>query len=316
MRTVLFIGLGSIGQRHLRNLISLGNFKFYAYRKLNRPLPEEFDSVEINLIQDLEEIVELKVSFAIISCPPNIQDIVLPKLCAYKVPCFIEKPGGVEVKSFEYSASLFHENDIYTRMGYNLRFHPMIIQLKDLLESNEIGNINYASLFVGQFLPDWRPSQDYRTGYGAIKEMGGGVQRDLIHEIDLVYFLFGFTANKLCHSSHNSNLKISTNDTADYIFHYDDRKLTCHVHMDYLQRSIIRRGLISGSLGTIEYDLVKNELYLLKKEGNDRIFSYREFERNDMYLKSLVDFISNLNTTRDKGPSILDGLNVLKMTIQ
>jgi predicted dehydrogenase len=74
--------------------------------------------------------------------------------------------------------------------GFMLRLHPNLLWLKSFLEAGELGDLFYCRAAVGQYLPDWRPSQDYRMSYSASATCGG-VILDLVHELDLVTWLFG-----------------------------------------------------------------------------------------------------------------------------
>ncbi len=48
-----------------------------------------------------------------------------------------------------------------------------------------------VSAYVGQDIRDWRPGRDHRTTASATQEAGGGVLRDLSHELDYLLWLFG-----------------------------------------------------------------------------------------------------------------------------
>ena len=85
-----------------------------------------------------------------------------------------------------------------TQVGCNLRFLPSLQRLKDLIAQGVIGRIVRASFEAGQWLPDWRPRQDYRKSYSADPDSGGGVLFDLIHEIDAAYWILGDLTSGMC----------------------------------------------------------------------------------------------------------------------
>src|SRR5438270_39525 len=70
--------------------------------------------------------------------------------------------------------------NLRTLVGCNYRFHPAMRELKRLLEEGIAGRLVSARAQFGQYLPDWHPWEDYRQGYSASQEMGGGVVLDRI----------------------------------------------------------------------------------------------------------------------------------------
>ena len=73
-------------------------------------------------------------------------------------------------------------------VGYNLRFHPVMTAFAERLGGRQAITV---SAYVGQDLRDWRPGRDHRTTASATREAGGGVLRDLSHELDYLLWLFG-----------------------------------------------------------------------------------------------------------------------------
>lgn len=73
-------------------------------------------------------------------------------------------------------------------VGYDLRFDPALCALRARLAEERVLS---AQLYVGQYLPEWRPGQDYRRFYSSRSAEGGGMLRDLSHELDYAGWLFG-----------------------------------------------------------------------------------------------------------------------------
>jgi predicted dehydrogenase len=161
----------------------------------------------------------------------------------------IEKP--VFEKSHKLSPNLFS----FAAVGYNLRFHPAIIWLKDTLP--KLGNLSSANFYVGQYLPTWRPDTDYRRSSSAQDISGGGVLRDLSHEIDLAQLLFGDWQRLTAIGGKFSNLAITTDDTFSILM----STARCGVvsfQLNYLDQIKQRHITINGDNGTISVDLVGN----------------------------------------------------------
>ena len=73
------------------------------------------------------------------------------------------------------------------------------MKAKQLLDDGVIGRPLSARFFVGEYLPDFHPDEDYRKGYSARADLGGGVMLTLIHDIDLATWFFGSPAGGVLH---------------------------------------------------------------------------------------------------------------------
>ncbi len=172
----LVIGYGSIGARHARILRDMGCDVSIVTRQNVSEFPS-FHSVP-------RAFAEKSYSYVVIATPTSSHEEIL-NICLgldYKGLILVEKPLCINSETF----SLPHNNNIY--VGYNLRFHPIIQELKRVLANKDVSSMH---VYMGQHLPDWRPGRDYTKSYSASKEHGGGVIRDLSHELDYVMWLVG-----------------------------------------------------------------------------------------------------------------------------
>ena len=76
-------------------------------------------------------------------------------------------------------------------VGFQFRFHPGLRQVRAWLAEGAIGPVVSAHLEWGEYLPDWHPGEDYRRGYSARRDLGGGVILTLCHPFDTLRWLLG-----------------------------------------------------------------------------------------------------------------------------
>jgi predicted dehydrogenase len=136
-------------------------------------------------------------------------------------------------------------------VAYNLRFHPGVQLLRDTLQQTRALSV---LAYVGQYLPTWRPSRDYRSVYSASKAAGGGVLRDLSHELDYLNWIFGGWNRVTALGGHLSTLDIDSEDTAVLIaaFH---RCPAVSVQLNYLDRIGRRFVIVNSHDHTIELNI-------------------------------------------------------------
>ena len=174
------IGYGSIGQRHVRNLLSLGYEDIVLLR--NTGSGNEHDLTEFS---DMQAFLDAHLDTVIISNPTSLHAEYVTQVLAQDIHVMVEKPL---VATLEEWHSLQVQLEHYSGIGmtaYNMRFHPCVRETHHILSSEKLGKIYSARFFVGQYLPDWRSEIDYSKSYSASRKMGGGVLFDLIHEIIL-----------------------------------------------------------------------------------------------------------------------------------
>jgi predicted dehydrogenase len=308
---IIFFGLGSIGKRHFRNLLSISrDFNYYAYRVRNNPLPDDFE--KITIIDDLRKIKSLKIDLAIISSPPSVQDDIVNFVVKNSIHFFVEKPVGVDYVKLHDLLKLVQQKKIISMVGFNLRFHPIHGEIKEIIKDNCLGNIVSVRSMVGQYLPDWHPDEDYSKGYSANSHLGGGVLLDLIHEIDFVYSLFGEFLDYKSFFGKFSSLDSDSEDIAEIIIKFKSSVIGS-IRLDYIQHFPQRSGQIIGENATLFYDLIKCKIEIYDKNGLILSKKFDHFDRNEMYLTQMELLIESINNKVFIENDFESGLKVLKL---
>lgn len=266
---LLVIGFGSIGARHSRLACDAGLEVACVSRNESCPYIR-FDSVTSALSSWNPNLV-------IISNPTADHLAVLKELdnCGFTGPILIEKP------LFDVPNEYIPRYPERVFVAYNLRFHPLVQMLYQRLEGLPIFS---AEFHAGQYLPDWRPGTDYRTCYSAEKCRGGGVLRDLSHEIDLAIWLCGRFRRIMALGGHFSDLEIGSDDVFMSLAQ-TERCPAVSVTMNYLNRRP-QRTIRINALGLSAFvDLIAGRMEMNGVEYSQQI------ERDCMYRNQLMYFI-------------------------
>lgn len=301
---ILIIGLGSIGKKHLQSIQSIfPDAEFFAFR-FNKNA-EQINGV-INVF-DFNDLVSIQIDFAIISNPTSEHKKTILQLVPFGFPLFIEKPVYYNLDLNDV-IEFVNKNNILTYVACNLRFLDCLIYIKNTLSRLVGKKINEVNIYCGSYLPDWRPGTDYRKIYSASAGLGGGVHLDLIHELDYIYWLFGYPNSVKSHLKNNSSLEISSYDYANYLLDYNG--FCASVVLNYYRRDPRRTLEIIFEDETWNVDLLKNCITC----NNNIIFS-SEQRIKDTYLPQMKYFTQCVINKENTFNSVSDAFNVLKICL-
>jgi predicted dehydrogenase len=288
---VLVLGCGSIGQRHISNLRAIGVGEVIACDLDPYRAAVVREQYGISVFSCFSEALQDSPDAALI-CTHPANHLEAARL-AVRADChvFIEKPISNTLEGLE---DLVHEAETRSRVicvGYNWRFHPSFLKLKQLIDDGAIGDALCARVNWGQHLPDWHPWEDYRLGYSARRSLGGGVLLDS-HEFDYITWFLGEVERVSCIARRVSHLEIETEDIADVLLvFYSGAQAS--MHLDYLQRPAQRCYEFFGSQGTIQWSLGKGIFFYKASTGKRETFSDpADFDLNATYTEELLHFFS------------------------
>jgi predicted dehydrogenase len=268
----------------------------------------------IKVYQNLQESFAQKPDAVLVCTPPYSHIPVALEAINQGANVFIEKPISHTLKGIDELLKRAKQQKLIVSVGYNLRFHPGLIMIKEMLEEGKIGRILSLRAEVGQYLPDWRPWQDYQQSYTAKKAMGGGIILDASHEIDYVRWLAGEVKSVFCAAGKLSDLRVETEDTAEIIMNFRNN-LIAEVHLDFIQRGYARSCKIIGEKGNIIWDYPEKcvKTYLARV---NRWETYNvKAEPNDMYLDEIKHFIRNIRLKKNPLVDGIEGVKTLKVAL-
>lgn len=294
MKNIAVIGLGNIATRHRRNLkLLFPEAKLIAMSASGR-VPKEPVGDSDHIAESINEIVQSEVQFAIIASPAPFHAQHAIPLIQAGIPVLIEKP--VSVTQADAQALIDAEAKYQTpvAVGYCLRYLPSAQKVRQMLQEGVIGTLYNAFIEIGQYLPDWRPTKDYRETVSAKAELGGGVLLELSHELDYAQWILGSLIPRHVILRASEELGLEVEDNADLLM-TTMKGAVVNIHLDFLQRKAHRKCRFIGSEGCIEWDLIQNEVVLITARDRQVIYSAPEWDKNKMYLEMVTDFIRKIN---------------------
>lgn len=296
----LVVGGGSIGQRHIRNLRALGVTDIWAYDP-NLERLEQAREHGASSYPSIETGLANKPNAVLVCTPPYLHTSIAQQAVEAGAHVFLEKPISHTMDNVNNLLRLADEYKRVLYVAYNLRFHAGLRKLKELLDRGAIGKLLVIRAEVGQYLPDWRPTQDYREGYNVNAAMGGGIILDASHELDYVRWLGGEVERVYCAAGHLSSLEMNTEDTAAITLHLK-WGVIAEVHVDCIQRGYARNCKLIGQEGTLLWDFKTGvRLFTAAKVWHEFPLSP---DSNEMYRAEMRHFLA---CVRGEEKPLVDG---------
>ena len=301
---LLVVGTGSIGKRHIKNLLELG-VEVLSFSYL--PNAQELDP-RVTRVSHLEVFLESDIDAVVIANRTDQHiDVALQAARAGK-HFFLEKPLAASMVGVSELVTTVKQKCLVVEAGFMLHSHPNLLWIREHLAQGLLGEIWHMRAAVGQWLPDWRPGTDHRQGYGAFKIHGGGVTFDLIHELDLVQWLLGPVDDVTAMMRNAAALEIETEAVAQISLQLASGALA-QVHLDYLRPGYGREMEIVGRQGVLRWDYVQGVVTLEETGQLPRVVHRVPvgFVRNHLFLDHMRYFLQRLRSPTLPASSPIEG---------
>lgn len=312
---ILIAGYGSIGRRHFQNLLALGERDILFYRTGRSTLPQaELEGYPVET--DLAAALAHRPQAVIVANPTAMHlDVAIP---AAEAGChlFLEKPVSQNLERIpDLQAALEHGGgQAFT--GFQYRFHPGLQTIQRLLNDGVIGRPLSVRAHWGEYLPGWHPWEDYRKGYSARADLGGGVTLTLCHPLDYLRWLLGEVEFLWAFTGRLGKLELEVEDTAEIGLRFQNGMLGS-LHLDYNQRPPAHRLEIIGTEGTIRWDNADGavQMYTADEGRWQAYLPPHGFERNTMFIEMMSHFLAVARGQAAPLCSLEDGVQALRLAL-
>ena len=247
--------------------------------------------MSVTEVYNWEEAIKHNSDIAIIANPSSLHLEAARKVAKQVKGVFIEKPLSNSMNGCKKLNDELQINKVVTFVGYNMMFHPIVKNIINFSDNNDVGEIVNIQCQVGQWLPDWHPYEDYKKAYYARKDLGGGSALTLIHEIHLAIELSGLPVRVSGEISKYGKLDLDVDVCSDLMIKHKTGAVS-QIHLDFLQKPPHRSGTVSFERGWLSYDF--NNLELIGQHGKDGptpVWSDLDYDFNQMYLDQMNEFV-------------------------
>jgi predicted dehydrogenase len=312
----LIAGFGSIGRRHLRNLIALGEEDVILYRTHHSTLPDQDEAARFPVITNLDQALSQRPDAVIISNPTALHlDVAIP---AAEMGCAIlmEKPVSHSMERLDDLRAAAARGGAPVLVGFQFRYHPTLQMASQMVADGAIGSPISARAHWGEYLPNWHPWEDFRQGYAARADLGGGVILTLCHPLDYLRWMLGEVESLFAFTAKSGGLELPVEDTAEISMRFAGGTVGS-VHLNYVQQPAVHALEIIGSTGTLRWDNADGVLSLYQAEKSEwqRFAPPDGFDRNWMFLDEMREFIATARGESQPACGLEDGIRVLELAL-
>lgn len=313
---VLIVGLGSIGQRHLRlarTLLPNANIRVLRHQ-VCKDVPEFSDGC----FSQLNEAIDFVPQLAVVASPASFHLSVASALASVGTHLLVEKPLASGIEGVRELIACCQLKKAVLLTGYNLRFLPSLQKFKELLDNHLIGRVLSVRCEIGQYLPMWRPGLDYRQSVSARRVLGGGALLELSHELDYLRWIFGEVDWVTASLSQQSALEIDVEDTVHLMLGFrgaeDVNALIGTLNLDFIRHDTTRLCTAIGEFGSLRWNGLTGVVEHYKASASHWDILYRhQHERDDSYLAEWKHMLACIQAGEKPLISGEDGLQVLRI---
>lgn len=315
---ILLVGLGSIGRRHLyniRHLLPDAEITVMRHDE-NRLLPDQDEKLADRVVFRLQDALVMKPDCAFITSPAPFHVATATALARQGLHLFVEKPLSDRTDGVAELIALCRQRHLVLMVGYDLRHFSALQIMRANIQQGRIGRVLSFRAEVGQYLPEWRPTVDYRQTVTARRALGGGVLLELSHELDYARWLLGEVTTVQAHLARVGDLEIDVEDLAEIILTFASGAIGS-IHLDMLQASPTRCCRVIGSEGTLSCDLINNKVSLYSRQTGqwNELDAETQLAGNAVYLAEIQNFLDSMAGRTAPLATGEDGLKVLEIAL-
>lgn len=204
----------------------------------------------------------------------------------------LEKPMTTDINQARELIEIADSRDLVLQIGYQRHFHPGFIELKEIIDSGQIGEVHTVNCYMGQrWISDWR---DTWRGNPALS--GGGQLYDSgSHLVDILLWTTSGKPRAVFATLDSYNADVDVNSAITAILDGPDRRITTSIGITGDGKgSSPKEGFhIWGTEGCVSYE--------------EPIITIDEYD-GQTYTAEIVDDLSFVSLTRQKIGTFFDSI--------
>jgi myo-inositol 2-dehydrogenase / D-chiro-inositol 1-dehydrogenase len=311
---VAFLGLGRMGETHLRNLSAISGVKVVVVADPAMERAERgraMAGAEVALTDPEKAIDHPSVDVVIIVTPTNTHARLIEVAANAGKAVFSEKPIALDLAETERIVKVVRERKVPVQLGFMRRYDPGYAKAKAKIEAGELGKLETFRALSRDTYP---PSLEFLLG-------SGGLFLDMaVHDLDLARFLVGevdevYTWGGVLIDERFAQANDA--DTAVTLLRFKNGVLGVVETSRHSNWGYDIRTEVAGSVGKVVVEAPQKTPLLFAKDFASSYDHYENFpDRFETgYRLQLEAFFAALREGRTPAPGPQDALETLRLAL-
>ncbi len=293
MHSILIIGCGSIGERHLRCFKNTGRCVVAACDTNPALISAMKQRYEVPMFASLDAaLADSKYDAAVICTPAHLHLPIAIRLLKAGLDVFIEKPLAIDLALVPETRLAIAQSGRHVAVAYVYHCMPWLAAARAFLQGGELGRVLQVQNTSGQHFPTFRPA--YREIYYARHELGGGAVQDaLTHVVNGVEWLVGPCTRVFCDAAHQALEGVAVEDTVNVCARHGE--VLASYAMNQFQAPNENTLLIHGDHGSVKIEMHERRWGVLKH--GDAAWTWHvtaPLERDDLFVAQADAFLDGM----------------------
>jgi predicted dehydrogenase len=317
LHRIVVIGVGSIGERHLRCFGGTGRAEMGLCElnpELRARIAEKYDIARP--YDRFDAVLADKPDAVVICTPANLHTSMMRASAQAGVHFLVEKPLAISTDGLDEVARLVTERRLTTMVAYVLRCHPALIAMHAAITSGKFGRPLNLVAVVGQNFPFHRPA--YREIYYRDRATGGGAVQDaLTHILDAGQWFAGPIDRVVADLEHQALEGVDVEDTV-HVLARQGAAEDCSVMSAYTLNQHQPADEVTLKVvcerGMVEYGgPLRRWRWMTEPGGTWQEETFPQFERDTMFIAQANAFLDALDGRGAATCTLAEAMHTLKV---
>ncbi len=314
MPRVLIIGVGSIGERHLRCFQQTGrvDVSFVEINPMLRQSVAERYGVT-SAWGNLDEALADPPDVAVIATPAPYHVAMAQRLVELGVPVLIEKPLSINEDGLDPLASTITAKGVTVGVAYVMRHHPSLQQMRAAILSGRFGKPVQIVVVSGQHFPLYRPA--YRDIYYKDHATGGGAIQDaLTHLMNAGEWLVGPVTRLVADADHKVLDGVTVEDTVHVITRHDKVMGSFSLNQHQAPNETTITVICERGTARLEWHAHRWR-WMTEASGEWHDETIVPLERDTLFIAQANSFLDAVEHRSDVACSLTEGRQTLRVNL-
>ncbi len=311
---ILIIGVGSIGERHLRCFQTTGRCQLAFCEPVDTRRAEVAERYAVDGYVSWEEaLCRQEFSAAVIASPAPWHISTAQALTDRGLDLLIEKPLSLSMDGVCGLVEAIEKQRTRVTVGFVYRALPALQNMRAAVLGGEFGRIVQIQVLSGQHFPFYRPA--YREIYYAEAAQGGGLIQDMLpHHINAIEWFAGAATQVVVDAAHQVLPGVDVEDTVNLLTRHGSGMASISLNQHQPVNEFVFTVICEK--GAARWELNGQRWLSAKVNGGDwtEVEAYVH-QRDDYYILQANAFLDLLEGKADPLCSIADGIDTLKTTL-